>query len=154
MKNEAQKELKQAKAKSQVAKTYTEQHMKRKKNVHQRRRATNNGRNRITVAHVTFGSHMSNPYNPYTYPRFLHLSVCDSPSNNPWPTPTRFIRFNCTLYRLLNSRSETSNQWNESIYMCIDVLATVSLVTHTADLVIEVRKYYLTAKQLGKVQFT
>ena len=33
----------------------------------------------------------------------------------------------------------------------IDVLASVSLVTRNADLVIGVRKYYLNSKQLAKV---
>ena len=45
---------------------------------------------------------------------------------------------------------QSTNEITESF----DDLASVSLVTHTADIVIGVRKYYLTSKQLGKVSFT
>ena len=40
------------------------------------------------------------------------------PPTNPWLTPTRFIWFNCALYRIQNRRSETRNQWNDSISWC------------------------------------
>ena len=53
-------------------------------------------------------------------------------------------------------KTEGQRQATNEMTASIHVLASVSLVTHTADLVIGVRKYYLTSKQLGKskVSFT
>ena len=51
-------------------------------------------------------------------------------------------------------KTEGQRQATNEMTSSIDVLASVSLVTLNADLVIGVRKYYLTSKQPGKVLST
>ena len=69
------------------------------------------------------------------------------PSTNPWLSPfTRFIWFNCAIYQ-----SETSDQWNDSIYWCLGECFLGN--PHCWPSYMS-RKYYLTSKQLGMVLFT
>ena len=51
-------------------------------------------------------------------------------------------------------KTEGQREATNEMTASIDVFASVSLVTQTADLVIGVRKYHLTSKQLGKFSFT